>query len=53
MNKHLRLSFIAIACSLAITACSSDNKGATRYEDLVKNKVDEANKKAEEKAKKG
>ena len=52
MNKHLRLSFIAIACSLAITACSSDNKGATRYEDLVKNKVDEANKKAEEKAKK-
>lgn len=52
MNKNLRLSLIAVACSLAITACSSDNKGATRYEDLVKNKVDEANKKAEEKAKK-
>ncbi|WGE41568.1 transferrin-binding protein-like solute binding protein [Actinobacillus equuli subsp. haemolyticus] len=51
MNKNLRLSLIAIACSLAITACSSDNKGATRYENLVKNKTEEATKQAEEKAK--
>ncbi|WGE50125.1 transferrin-binding protein-like solute binding protein [Actinobacillus equuli subsp. haemolyticus] len=51
MNKNLRLSLIAIACSLAITACSSDNKGATRYENLVKNKTEEATKRAEEKAK--
>ncbi|WGE56500.1 transferrin-binding protein-like solute binding protein [Actinobacillus equuli] len=51
MNKNLRLSLIAVVCSLAITACSSSNKGATRYENLVKNKTEEAIKKAEEKVK--
>ncbi|WGE64704.1 transferrin-binding protein-like solute binding protein [Actinobacillus equuli] len=51
MNKNLRLSLIAVVCSLAITACSSSNKGATRYENLVKNKTEEAIKKAEEIAK--
>ncbi|AFU19621.1 transferrin-binding protein-like solute binding protein [Actinobacillus suis] len=51
MNKNLRLSLIAVACSLAITACSSDNKGATRYENLVNSKAEETAKKAEEAAK--
>lgn len=51
MNNHLHLSLITFACSLAITACTSNNKGATRYEALVKNKTEEAAKKAEEKAK--
>lgn len=51
MNKNLRLSLIAVVCSLTITACSSSNKGATRYENLVKNKTEEAIKKAEEKVK--
>lgn len=51
MNKNLRLSLITVACSLAITACSSDNKGATRYENLVNSKAEETAKKAEEAAK--